>query len=203
MSGSIIGFLCMVRDKHKIVVIIVVSVCGVLVLLIGIGISFSKISVNSTGQKKYVSWASKVSIDPEKIYPVTEVVDGDTLKTVIDGHSITVRLLGINTPETVDPRKPVECFGLEASQKTKTLLIGKNVLLSLNPQYERVDVYGRLLAYVRRFEDGLFINEYLIQEGYAYEYTFNSKQPYQYRDQFKKDESQAKDTKKGVWGVCN
>ena len=154
---------------------------------------------------QYHSWACTVSIDPTKPYPVSQVVDGDTIKTIVDGHSITIRLLGINAPETVKPNWPVECYGPEASAEMKSLLTGKNVLLSLNPDYERIDKYGRLLAYVRLDDSAnsdIFINEYLIKEGYAREYTFNEKNPYQYQKQFKDDEATAKAVGKGLWGKC-
>ena len=147
-------------------------------------------------------------VDPLKLYPVTDVIDGDTIKTLIDDHIITIRLLGINTPEVVDPRKSVECYGKEASVETKSLLTGKSVSVSLNPNYERVDMYGRLLAYVRLVDPNdtsttsLFINEFLVREGYAYEYTFNEKNPYQYQKQFKADELEAKNAKRGLWGKC-
>jgi micrococcal nuclease len=160
---------------------------------------------SSHGATQYHSWASTVPIDPTKPYQVSQVVDGDTIKATIDGHSITIRLLGINTPETVKPNWPVECYGPEASAEMKSLLTGKSVLLSLNPSYERIDKYGRLLAYVRL--DGtangeMFVNEMLIKEGYAREYTFNEKNPYQYQKQFKDDEVVAKDAGKGLWGKC-
>jgi micrococcal nuclease len=158
------------------------------------------------GAAQYHSWAATVPIDPNKQYPVSQVVDGDTIKTIIDGHSITIRLLGINTPETVKPNWPVECYGPEASEEVKSLLTGKSVSLSLNPDYERIDKYGRLLAYVRLGDasaiDNEFVNEYLVKEGYAREYTFNDKNPYQYQKQFKDDEATAKAAGKGLWGKC-
>lgn len=183
--------------------------CGIgLSISMGVWI-YNQKSVGSINQKKFQSWAMTVPIDPAKSYPVIEVIDGDTLKTIIDGHNITIRLLGVNTPETLDPRKPAECFGPEASALTKSLLIGKSILISLNPNYERIDKFGRLLAYVRLDEDSytssigsLFVNEYLIKEGYGREYTFNKKKPYQYQKLFKKDEFDAKNVGKGLWGKC-
>ncbi len=188
-------------NKKKLIGVALLCLCILcLCVVIGVLVSFSKSNIG-VGQKKYVSWASKVIIDPQKLYPVVSVVDGDTIKTIIDGHSITVRLLGINTPEVVDPRKSVECFGPEASAETKTLLTGKSVILALNPNYEKVDIYGRLLAYA--WLDDLFVNEYLVKEGYAYEYTFNEKNPYQYQSEFKADELVAKKESKGLWGKCS
>lgn len=167
----------------------------------GIGIWFVYQKNNVRDQKKFVSWASIVPIESTQLYPVTDVVDGDTIKTTIEGHNITIRLLGINTPEVIDPRKPVECYGPEASAETKSLLTGKSVSLVLNLNYERIDKYGRLLAYVH--VGSLFINEYLVKEGYAREYTFNNRNPYQYQSLFKADELEAKQAKKGLWGKCS
>src|SRR5437899_10902569 len=86
-----------------------------------------------------VSAAESAVIDPDKYYKVTDVVDGDTFKVNIDNKEITVRLLGINTPEVVDPRKPVECFGPEASVETKSLLNNREVKLVLNPAREKTE----------------------------------------------------------------
>ncbi len=89
---------------------------------------------------------------------VVHVVDGDTLVAAFaDGHTETVRVLGVDTPETVDPRKPVQCFGPEASAYAKAHLTGRSVRLEFD--VERRDRYGRLLAYVllgrERYEDDL------------------------------------------------
>ncbi len=159
-----------------------------------------KKSVIGNGKKKSASWALTVPIDPHMLYPVAEVVDGDTLKIHIAGHDITTRLLGVNTPEVIDPRKPVECFGTEASEESKKLLTGKNVFVAINKNYERTDKFGRLLAYV--WVDTLFVNNYLIREGYGREYTFNVKNPYQYQKIFKEDELTARKSGKGLWGSC-
>ena len=94
---------------------------------------------------------------------VVHVVDGDTIEVVDAGRRETVRLLGVDTPETVDPRKPVQCFGPEASAYTKQRLEGR--LVRLQPDVERRDRYGRLLAYV--IVDGRRFNDELLQRGYA------------------------------------
>ena len=197
------------RNNKKLIVVIVLCLCGI-GLSVG-AITWIVYQKNNpvSAQKKYVSWAEKVNIDSQKLYPVTEVVDGDTIKTIIEGHNITIRMLGINTPEVVDPRKTVECFGPEASSETKSLLTGKSVSITLNPNYERVDKYGRLLAYIRLVDPNdtsttaLFVNEYLVKQGFAYEYTFNEKNVYQYQKMFRKDELEAKNAKRGLWGKCD
>ena len=126
---------------------------------------------------------------------VTKVIDGDTIDVEIDGNRETLRLIGVDTPETVDPRKPVQCFGREASEFTKSKLSGKEVILEADPTQGERDKYGRLLRYV--FLDEVNFNELLIKEGYAHEYTYNF--PYKYQKEFKNAESFATENKKGLW----
>lgn len=103
---------------------------------------------------------------------VTRAVDGDTIVTAIDGmdDEVKIRLLGVNTPETVDPRRPVECFGKEASAFVKELLDGKRVRLEADPEADEQDRYGRLLRHVY-LEDGTHVNALIVQEGYGFAYT--------------------------------
>ena len=135
-------------------------------------------------------------------YSVLSVVDGDTIKIDLDGKAETLRLIGIDTPETVDPRKPVQCFGHEASNKAKELLLGKKVRIESDPTQGERDKYGRLLVYVYR-EDGLFYEKYMIEHGYAHEYTYNI--PYAYQSEFKSAEASARSAQLGLWApeTCN
>lgn len=143
----------------------------------------------------------EVENEEAKYFKVIKVVDGDTIAMDIEGVSETIRLIGINTPETVDPRKPVECFGVEASNKAKELLSGKSVALEKDSSQDERDKYGRLLRYVRT-EEGLFYNLEIIKQGYAYEYTYNI--PYKYQSEFKGAENYARSKKLGLWadGAC-
>lgn len=113
----------------------------------------------------------------------------------MDGTRETIRLIGIDTPETVDPRKPVQCFGGEASNKAKELLSGKKVRIEKDSTQGDRDKYGRLLTYIYR-EDGLFFNKYMIEQGYAYEYTYDT--PYKYQAEFKEAEKYARES---AWTV--
>ncbi len=97
---------------------------------------------------------------------VVKVVDGDTIVVAGTGEELSVRLLGIDTPETKDPRKPVQCFGAEASARTAELL-PPGTQVRLVRDVEERDVYDRLLAYVYRVDDGLFVNLDLARQGYA------------------------------------
>ncbi|MBI4089572.1 MAG: thermonuclease family protein [Candidatus Levybacteria bacterium] len=138
----------------------------------------------------------------KETFKVTKVVDGDTIKVLVNNKEETVRLIGIDTPEVVDPRKTVECFGIEASNKAKEILNGKNVRLESDSTQGNKDKYGRLLRYVF-LEDYTNFNKFMILEGYAHEYTYNSN-PYKYQLEFKIAERQARENKKGLWAdnIC-
>ena len=131
------------------------------------------------------------------LFQVTEVVDGDTIKVSVIG---TLRLIGIDTPETRDPRKPVQCFGREASNKAKELLSGKRVYLEYDLA-QKTDKYGRTLAYVYR-EDGLFYNAEMIKQGYAHSYV---RFPHPRLDEFNTYQQEARDSGRGFWAAntCN
>lgn len=125
---------------------------------------------------------------------VSEVIDGDTFSTVINGVEEKVRLLLVDTPETVHPNKPAQPFGKEASDFTKDKLTGKEVVLKFDVQ-ER-DKYGRLLAYVY-LEDGTLFNELLLMNGLARVSVYPPN--VQMVEQFRHVESEAKGYKVGIW----
>ncbi len=142
-------------------------------------------------------------------YKVLRVVDGDTIEIEyqndiknIDGQIESniekkkVRLIGINSPESVDPRRPVQCFGKEASAYLKSLIEGEIVQLQYDDTQDKVDKYGRILAYIY-MEDGQMVNKKMIAEGYAYEYTYDK--PYKYRDSFKAAQVLAEKGSRGLW----
>ncbi len=135
---------------------------------------------------------------------IKRVVDGDTLNVDLDGEGeFTVRLLGINTPETVDPRKPVECFGKEASNFAKELLNEKRVRLDADPQADERDKYGRLLRNVI-LEDERNFNKLMVSEGYAFAYTSFPQNAADKRE-LKKLEEEARLAGRGLWNpqTCN
>lgn len=129
-------------------------------------------------------------------YKVVKVVDGDTLDVDIEGKIERLRLIGIDTPETVDPRKEVQCFGIEASNKAKELLTGQYVTLEADPSQGERDKYKRLLRYVF-LPDGTNYNLYMIKEGYAHEYTYDTK--YKYQLAFREAETLAQENQRGLW----
>lgn len=133
-----------------------------------------------------------------QLFDVVDTSDGDTIIISKECEPVTVRLIGIDTPETVDPRKPVQCFGKEASEYTKNNLKGKKVQIETDETQDTYDKYGRLLGYVI-LEDGTNFNLRLVEEGYAHEYTY--KTPYRYQKEFKEAQVSAKANGKGLWAV--
>lgn len=129
-------------------------------------------------------------------YPVVRVVDGDTIVVSDKGKDVKVRLVGVDTPETVHPRKPVEHYGKEASRFTTNLLKGEKVYLVSEPLPGALDRYGRTLAYVYRAPDGLFVNAEIIRQGYGHAYT---QIPSKYMQEFKQLEQFARKAEKGLW----
>ena len=138
--------------------------------------------------------AQKIPVQP--IYPVVRVVDGDTVVLSVRGVEEKVRLIGVDTPEVVDPRKPVQCFGREASNEAKRLLVGVSVRIELDPSQGERDKYGRLLAYLF-LEDGTDFNLHMIEAGYGHEYTYHT--PYRFQKLFKDAERRARTNFLGMW----
>ena len=126
---------------------------------------------------------------------IKKFVDGDTF-WVDDGSEkgLKIRLIGVNTPETVDPRKPVEYYGKEASNYVKNILTGKKVRLEFD--VGRVDRYGRTLAYVF-LKDGTFLNADLIENGYGQVMTVPPNVKYLVK--FLDSERVARENKRGLW----
>jgi len=129
-------------------------------------------------------------------YSVVRVIDGDTVDILYNGKTERIRLIGVDTPETVDPRKPVQCFGKEASAKLTSLLASKQVVLEIDATQGERDAYGRMLAYLF-LPDGTHVNLALLEQGYAHEYTYRT--PYKYQSSFKEAASQAREAKLGLW----
>jgi micrococcal nuclease len=135
---------------------------------------------------------------------VDRVVDGDTLKVELDGEYVSVRLIGMNTPETVKPDSPVECFGPESSEFAKASLTGARVTLEFDDSQGMTDQFDRALAYVwRELPDGSLslFNLESIARGYAFERQYGST-PYAWKDEFVQAQRQAQDADAGLWGAC-
>lgn len=131
-----------------------------------------------------------ISLSHAEIYRVKRVVDGDTL-LLTNGEK--VRLIGVDTPETKHPKKPVEYFGKEASLFTKRMVEGKEVRLEYD--WQRKDKYRRTLAYVYLL-DGTFLNAEIIKQGYGFAYK---RFPFKYLEEFRRYEKEAREKKRGLW----
>ena len=138
-------------------------------------------------------WAGLKPDTNDDLVKIVRAIDGDTIELE---NGQTVRYIGIDTPETVDPRKPVECFGVEASLKNKELVEGK--MAWLEKDVSDRDNYGRLLRYVW-VEDSL-INLKLAEEGFAYASTYPPDVKYQ--SQFVQAQQEAQGANRGLWSAC-
>ncbi len=126
---------------------------------------------------------------------VTRVVDGDTLVVDIAGQVERVRLIGVDTPETVHPNKPVEYFGKEASAFTKRMVEGETVRLESDPQNPNRDRYNRLLRYVY-LPDGTCLNAEIIRQGYGFAYV---KYAFSRMEEYRLLERAARKEGRGLW----
>lgn len=130
--------------------------------------------------------------------PVVHVRDGDTVEVVLQGATVPVRLIGVDTPESVKPNTPVQCYAREASAFTKQFE-GDQVTLYEDPTQDGYDKYSRLLAYVI-LPDGRQLNALLVEQGFGREYTYQK--PYLYQSEFRTLQQQAKATGRGLWSAC-
>jgi micrococcal nuclease len=151
----------------------------------------------STGQSPTgaspTSTALPPGLTPAK---VTRVVDGDTIEVEVDGEVYKVRYIGIDTPESVDPRRAVECFGKEAAERNRELVEGRDV--GLEKDVSETDAFGRLLRYV--WLDGRLVNARLVTEGYALAATYPP--DVRYSELFADLQSEARSTGLGLWGAA-
>ncbi len=132
---------------------------------------------------------------------VSRVIDGDTIE-LETGEK--VRYIGVDTPETKHPSKPVQCFGREAAQKNKELVEGKEILLEKD--VSETDRYGRLLRYIylpnpEATDEAIFVNELLIEQGYGQVITYPP--DVKYHPLLLQAQQQAQTEEKGLWGSCN
>ena len=136
--------------------------------------------------------------------PVERVVDGDTIKVLLNGRSTTVRMIGIDTPETVKEGTPVQCFGPEASDLAKSALEGTRVTLEADPAQGPTDRYGRMLAYVwRQLPDGTLslFNLESVANGFARERQYGPN-PNAWRAELRAAQREAQAQDLGMWGAC-
>jgi len=132
------------------------------------------------------------------LYSVTRFVDGDTITVDMNGTKETIRMIGVDTPETHKPNSPVQCYGPAASAFTKNLIGNQKVRLEADPKNQNRDRYDRLLRYVY-LPDGRMVARELIAGGYGFAYTLY---PFSNKADFVAAETEAKQAAKGLWGNC-
>lgn len=175
----------------------ILIILAILIIVFGV-IAFLNNSKNSKTVKpveisKEASSTSTFVNENSELVRVTRVIDGDTVE--IEGGK-KVRYIGINTPETVDPQKPVQCYGKEATEENKRLVDG--TMIRLEKDVSDVDQYGRLLRYV--YEGDIFINDVLVRQGFARVSTFPP--DIKNQQQFLQAEQEARDNNRGLWSGC-
>lgn len=169
---------------------------ALLILFVGFGLTAEEQNEKNTATNYSLS-SDYLGIFGEEVL-VRRVIDGDTIE--VEGGE-KVRYLGIDTPETVDPRKKVECFGKEASSENKKLVEGKRVLLVKD--VSETDRYGRLLRYIYlRLDNGevLFVNDYLIRAGFAKSLTYPP--DVRFTEKLMEAEKEAREENRGLWSRC-
>lgn len=129
-------------------------------------------------------------------FRVDRVVDGDTVRVLIERNSVRVRLIGLDTPETSHPQWPVQCFGQEATERARQLVSGKDVFLEYDATQGRQDRFGRELAYVW-FDGDRMLNYEMVRDGFGHEYTFSG--PYRYQELFREAQLEAEANDRGLW----
>lgn len=165
-----------------------------------LAISVAALLIVSLGQQTgwFTSAAEQaVNHDPGR-YRVTRFVDGDTITIDMNGTKETVRMIGVDTPETHKPNTPIQCYGPAAAAFTKNLIGGKTVRLEADPTNQNRDRYNRLLRYVY-LPDNRLVQKELVANGYGFAYTSF---PFQKKDEFIQAEQQAKEAAKGLWSNC-
>lgn len=135
-----------------------------------------------------------------ELVEVVRVIDGDTVRVRGDGDEFTLRLIGLDTPETVHPTREVECYGPEASAEAKRLLpVGAKLRIHPDPTQDTTDRYGRRLVYLTG-PAGLDFAHHMIAMGYGHEYRYRS--DYQRMGTYRAAEAGAEESDRGLWGAC-
>lgn len=138
------------------------------------------------------------ALAPPGMYIVKQAIDGDTFQIVMDSKKESVRLIGVDTPETHKPNTAVQCYGPEASDFTRQTVEGKPVRLEADPTNDNRDRYGRLLRYAY-MQDGTLLNKLLVEHGYGFAYLSF---PFEKKQEFAEAQTQAQTAKRGLWAAC-
>lgn len=185
----------------KIVISLIVFIIGIIVQQLN-----ARQPINSQAKvQPTLPYVSITPIEREKEYAhVIRIVDGDTIEVqTSDSAKFTVRYIGMDTPEIHHPTKKVQCFGKEAADKNTEIVFNRDIYMVKD--ISETDRYGRLLRYIyvpnsEATQSALFVNEYLVKEGYAHAATFPPDVAYQ--DLFRQAEDDARTHRRGLWSSC-
>jgi len=176
------------RHKRRLINILIALLAAVVVLLQQRGY----LQQPATNTKQVIEQSTP------GLYQVSKFDDGDTIQVDMEGKKETVRFIGVDTPETHDPRKPIQCFGKAAAAFTKNVIGENRVRLEADPTNSNRDRYQRLLRYVY-LPDGTLVNKKIIAEGYGFALVSF---PFQKMEEFKAVQVTAREQNKGLWGGC-
>jgi|GEM_PF-4129027 len=178
-----------------------VKVLGLLggVFLVFLGITSAQNGVEDSVEKLVQipdAVVEDIVKEEDGLFTVTSVIDGDTFKIQMGNSEDTVRVIGIDTPETKYSSAGEECYGPEASAEAQSILSGTSVLLTSDQTQDFRDTYGRLLAYVT-LEDGRDYGEVMLEGGFAEEFTFIA--PYVKQSEYRQVAARAQEQERGLW----
>jgi len=146
-----------------------------------------------------MGWIDNIATTTQPgFYKILSIEDGDTVTVDMNGTTERVRFIGVDTPETQDPRTAVQCFGKVAAAFTRELIGQNDVRLEADPTNTNRDRYNRLLRYVY-LPDGRLVNAEIIRQGYGFSYELF---PFQKQAEFHELEVQARENNLGLWGAC-
>ena len=174
-------------NKRIFTLVIILLVC-----VLGLGVATFALAPKAVA----LPTLKKPDFSRQVAFEVIRVIDGDTILVKTDTGSSRVRLIGVDTPETFHPSKPIEYYGKEASLFLTNFLKGERVYLLYEGEKASTDKYNRVLSYIYRTPDGLFANAEIIRQGYGRAYT---RFPFKYKAEFRQLEQFAKQAKKGLW----
>ena len=166
---------------------LIVAACGVAI-----------ISYALTTTRTQHNALAPVQANQPGLYAIDHFIDGDTIAVKMSGKSESVRLIGVDTPETHKPHTPVQCYGPAAAAFTKNLIGSGSVRLQADPDSTNRDRYNRLLRYVY-LPDGRLLEAQLIQNGYGFAYT---QFPFTKSAEFVEYQQAAQQNHRGLWGNC-
>lgn len=201
--------------KKKVVLYLsfLILIFGFIYFLFGLTTLYQNKSIESQNNTnklpdKDINPTASIESTASESAKVLRVIDGDTIEVNLNGQKIKVRYIGVDTPETVDPRRAVGCFGKEASDENERVLgfankkLVEDVMVYLEKDISETDKFGRLLRYVYVNKDGqnIFVNDYLIRQGFAKAVTYPP--DVKYSQQFVNSQREAVENNRGLWQKC-